>query len=168
MSAERTFRFRLQSRHAAPGSTCTDLAVQWLNPEGHWEPQELGLTMPGFRIYLISLLLCQHFYLVANARERDLHLERVTARFTVVASEDWRLRSVSGDFAIQLEAGQPYTGEQEETGTATPGACSEDGLAAIAERMQACPVSRNLPSAVEKRTTLRVLNGSEGDPQSEG
>lgn len=167
MSAERIFRFRLQSHHAAPASTCTDMAVQWLNPEGHWEPQELSLTMPGFRIYLISLLLCQHLYLVANARERDLHLERVTARFTVVASEDWRLRSVSGDFAIQLEGGQLHTGQREATGTADPGTCSEDDLAAIAARMQACPVSRNLPSAVQKRTTLRVLNRSEGDLDSE-
>ena len=45
--------------------------------------------MPGFRIYLISLLLCQHFYLVANAREKAIPLQQVEADFFVTTSSDW-------------------------------------------------------------------------------
>jgi uncharacterized OsmC-like protein len=148
MTPERLFRFRLQSRHSAPERASTDLAVQWLSPEGLWEPQELTLTMPGFRIYLISLLLCQHFYLVANARERGIPLERVEADFAVSAGEDWILQSVTGEFQIQLDGSALVQ---------RGGSMSEEDLAFIEERMKACPVSRNLASSVEKRTRLKVF-----------
>jgi hypothetical protein len=147
MTSSRQFRFRLQSQHPAPERTSTDLAVQWLNAEDNWEPQNLSLTMPGFRIYLISLLLCQHYYLVANARERQLPLARVEAEFSVTATQDWILKSVIGTFQVQLDAGD---------GRGLP----EQGLAAdiagIQERMKACPVSRNLQEGVEKITTIQI------------
>lgn len=148
MTPERTFSFRLQSRHPAPDRSSTDLAVQWLDADGHWEPQRLDLAMPGFRIYLISLLLCQHLYLVANAQERRIPLGRVEAEFTVVASEDWMLRSVVGDFRIWLDGAGGAEGSE-------PG--SADDLVSIEERMKVCPVSRNLPSGVHKHTTVRVM-----------
>ena len=90
---ERTFPFRLRSSHAAPDRATQDLVVEFLGDSGEWEPQQLSLTMPGFRIYLISLLLCQHVYLVANARdgscqERCHPLEAFYASFAKVT---WRL-----------------------------------------------------------------------------
>jgi hypothetical protein len=73
--SERTFQFRLRSSHPAPDRATQDLVVEFLGDSGAWELQQLSLTMPGFRIYLISLLLCQHFYLVANAREKAIPLQ---------------------------------------------------------------------------------------------
>ena len=70
--SQRTFHFRLRSIHRPPERSTSDLVVEFLSDTGLWEPQQLSLTMPGFRIYLISLLLCQHFYLVANAREKAI------------------------------------------------------------------------------------------------
>jgi hypothetical protein len=145
MTSTRRFSFRLQSFHPAPERTSTDLAVQWLNAEGEWEPQELSLTMPGFRIYLISLLLCQHFYLVANARERQLPLARVDGEFSVTTSGDWILKSVIGSFRLQLDHGA--AGERKQ-------AVTDGDLNDIQERMKGCPVSRNLPVGVEKLTSL--------------
>lgn len=147
MTPDRLFRFRLQSRHPAPERAITDLAVQWLSPEGLWEPQELTLTMPGFRIYLISLLLCQHFYLVVNACERRIPLERVEADFSVSTGEDWILHSVTGEFQIQLDGSALVQGGSSMLG---------DDLTFIEERMKACPVSRDLASGVEKRTREKV------------
>jgi hypothetical protein len=122
--------------------------VQWLNPGGNWEPQQLSLTMPGFRIYLISLLLCQHHYLVANALERDLPLERVQAEFCVTAADNWIIQSVSGRFRVTLNGdGGPGNNTQ----------VAQSDLDYIKERMQACPVSRNLPPGVEKLTSLDVI-----------
>jgi hypothetical protein len=146
MTTDRSFRFRLQSRHSPPERTSGDLAVQWLNGEGRWEPQELHLTMPGFRIYLISLLLCQHFYLVANARERGIPLARVDGELTVCTGEDWRLRSVIGEFRLELDPASAAGG--------VPGVAAGD-LRYLQERMKECPVSRNLPAEVEKITVVK-------------
>ena len=86
---ERSFQFRLRSSHPAPDRATQDLVVEFLGDSGEWEPQQLSLTMPGFRIYLISLLLCQHFYLVANAREKAIPLQQVEADSVVTTSSDW-------------------------------------------------------------------------------
>lgn len=147
MTTTRRFRFRLQSHHPGPEPSSNDLSVQWLNGEGRWEPQELSLTMPGFRLYLISLLLCQYVYLVANARERQIPLAGVQAEFTVTAAQDWILQSVIGDFRMQLHAAE---------GNATAPLVPESDLAYIQERMKGCPVSRNLQAGVEKITSVRL------------
>jgi hypothetical protein len=140
-------QFRLQSEHQPPGGTSSDLTVQWLNPEGSWEPQQLSLTMPGFRIYLISLLLCQHHYLVANALERELPLQRVETEFGVTAADNWILQSVRGRFRVILNVAD---------GTGQSPQVAQTDLDYIKERMQACPVSRNLPPGVDKFTAVDV------------
>ncbi len=66
--------------------------------------------MPGFRIYLISLLLCQHFYLVANAREKAIPLQQVEADFLVTTSSDWIVAGVEGDFRIRLDGAASAAG----------------------------------------------------------
>ncbi len=140
--SERTFRFRLRSSHRAPERNTTDLVVEFLSDSGLWEPQQLSLTMPGFRIYLISLLLCQHFYLVANAREKAIPLQEVQADFNVTTSSDWIIASVEGSFGIRLDPGS------------TP---SEDAIGYMQERMKLCPISRNLPEGVAKSISLNNL-----------
>ncbi|WP_255024124.1 hypothetical protein [Cyanobium sp. T1G-Tous] len=101
--SERNFQFRLRSSHPAPDRATQDLVVEFLGDSGEWETQQLSLTMPGFRLYLISLLLCQHFYLVANAREKAIPLQQVEADFIVNTSSDWIVASVNGDFRIRLD-----------------------------------------------------------------
>jgi hypothetical protein len=119
-----------------------------LGDSGAWEPQQLSLTMPGFRIYLISLLLCQHFYLVANAREKAIPLQQVEADFLVTTSSDWIVAGVEGDFRIRLDAA---ASEQER------GLADADAIAYMQERMKLCPISRNLPDGVRKRIDLTSL-----------
>ena len=51
--------------------------VEFLNDSGLWEAQQLSFTLPGFRIDLISLLLCQHVDRVANAHEKGTALQEV-------------------------------------------------------------------------------------------
>ncbi|MCT0210140.1 MAG: hypothetical protein DCF18_12585 [Cyanobium sp.] len=145
---ERTFQFRLRSSHPAPDRATHDLVVEFLSDSGAWEPQQLSFTMPGFRIYLISLLLCQHFYLVANAREKAIPLLQVEADFVVTTSSDWIVARVEGDFRIQLDAAF----EQER------GLADAEAIAYIQERMKLCPVSRNLPDGVCKRIVLTSLS----------
>lgn len=150
MSA-RTFLFRLRSSHhtAGPGPEAASdtLSVDVQNAEGQWEPQHPDLTTPGFRLYLLSLLLCQHFYLVANAREMGVPLEEVTGTFRVTTSEDWILQEVRGEFMLRLQDGDEAH-QQSATDPST--------LATIQQRMKLCPVSRNLPEGVRKDTVLRL------------
>ncbi len=152
MASPRAFHFRLRSRHPAPERASRDLALAFLTDAGTWEPQELGWTLPGFRLYLISLLLCQHFYLVANARERDLPLQEVEADFLVTTSADWIVASVAGDFRLRLDPAAT---------AAELGRVDAAAIAFLEERMKLCPVSRNLPEGVEKRIVVRPLPAGE-------
>ena len=144
----RNFQFRLRSSHSAPDRATQDLVVEFLGDSGSWEPQLLSLTMPGFRLYMISLLLCQHFYLVANAREKAIPLQQVDADFLVTTSSDWIVASVTGDFRIRLDG----AASAQERGRA-----DADAIAYLEERMKLCPISRNLPDGVRKRIELTSL-----------
>lgn len=140
--SERTFRFRLRSSHRPPERSTTDLVVEFLSDSGLWEPQQLSLSMPGFRIYLISLLLCQHFYLVANAREKGIALQQVQADFKVTTSPDWIIEHVDGDFRIRLDQ---------------DASANEEAIAYMQERMKLCPISKNLPDSVGKTINVTTM-----------
>jgi hypothetical protein len=92
--------------------------------------------------------LCQHFYLVANAREKAIPLQQVEADFLVTTSSDWIVAGVEGDFRIRLDAA---ASEQER------GLADVDAMACMQERMKLCPISRNLPDGVHKRIDLTSL-----------
>lgn len=144
----RTFQFRLHSQHTPPERQTTNLVVESLNEQRVWEAQQLSLTLPGFRLYLMSLLLCQHFYLVANALEQHIPLQEVEADFEVTTSRDWIVTAVAGDFRIRLDtSASPQDHKLVDRGV----------IASIQERMKLCPVSRNLPDGVHKRMDLTVL-----------
>jgi hypothetical protein len=142
---QRTFQFRLRSSHAAPDHATGSLVVELLAESGEWQPQNPSLTTPGFRLYLLSLLLCQHHYLVANAQERGIPLHQVEGNFTVITSADWILENVEGDFRMMLDPGA----SSEERGRA-----DGEAITYIKERMKLCPVSRNLPQIVTKSIAL--------------
>jgi hypothetical protein len=147
--SQRTFRFRLRSSHQAPDRSTSNLVVEFLSDSGLWEPQQLSFSTPGFRIYLISLLLCQHFYLVANAREKQIPLRQVEADFLVTTSSDWIVAAVEGDFRIRLDAGAS-AGERQ--------LADAEAIAYMQERMKLCPISRNLPEGVRKRIDLSTAS----------
>jgi hypothetical protein len=69
---ERTFHFRLHSSHPAPDRATDGLVVEFLTDSGEWQPQQLSLTMPGFRFHLIPLLLCQHVHIATLAERMKL------------------------------------------------------------------------------------------------
>jgi uncharacterized OsmC-like protein len=143
----RTFHFRLRSRHLPPERATSDLLVDLRTGSGQWEPQPLSFATPGFRIYLLSLLLCQHFYLVANAQERGIPLGQVEGQLVVTTSADWIVTAVEGNFRIHLDPGARDDQRQRADGEA---------IAAVQERMKLCPVSRNLSAGVHKRIDLSV------------
>jgi hypothetical protein len=153
--SERRFQFRLCSHHPPPDRASTDLRVELLDEKGEWRLQPPGLDTPGFRLFLLSLLLCQHFYLVANARERGLPLLRVDGEFTVTTGADWILQRLDGLFRLRLDPAAPAAERRR---------ADAEAIAFIAERMKLCPVSRNLPAAVAKAVAVRVEDGENCSP----
>ena len=139
---ERTFTFRLCSGHAAADCSTQSLELDMLGEAGDWLPQLPSVTLPGFRLYLLSLLLCLHYALVVNARERGFRLKRVEGRFDVFCV-DWKLQQYVATFDLGLE---PAAVDSADAGS----------LASIAESMKLCPVSRNLSAGVDKQITLQV------------
>ncbi len=153
--SERRFHFRLCSHHPAPDRSSTGLRVELLDENGEWQIQTPGLETPGFRLFLLSLLLCQHFYLVANARERALPLLRVDGTFTVTTGADWILQRLDGTFTLGLDPAAPAAERRR---------ADAEAIAFIAERMKLCPVSRNLPAGVAKAVAVRVEDGGSDRP----
>ena len=141
------FQFRLRSSHSALATNTQSLVVEWLSDSGVWEPQVPTLTTPGFRLYLLSLLLCQHHYLVANATERAIPLQQVAGAFTVTSSADWIVEQVNGEFHLHLDPG---------ASTEERSRADADAIGYISERMKLCPVSRNLPASVQKAINLHL------------
>ena len=138
------FQFQLQSRHGAAGDS---LSVDFRNGEQEpWQPLQPSLQTPGFRLFLLSLLLCQHHYLVANAVERHLPLAAVDGVLSVTASADWMVEAVEGTFQVRLEAAD---------GGPTP-ELDEPSRAFLERRMKVCPVSRNLPGTVTKSIVVQA------------
>ncbi|WP_216900732.1 hypothetical protein [Synechococcus sp. CCY 9618] len=141
------FHFRLHSHHGGPDHATQSLSVDIRNDDNdRWLPLEPSLQTPGFRLYLLSLLLCQHHYLVANALERHLPLKAVDGELSVTTSSGWMIESVNGTFRVSLE---PAAGE------ATP-ALDPDIIAFLERRMTVCPVSRNLPAKVTKAIAVEA------------
>jgi hypothetical protein len=110
-----------------------------LEVDGEWQPLTLGTTLPPFRAFVCSVLMCQHAYLRMNANERGL-VVRVATGELWMRTEEWLVREVTAHFQVALQSGYPST----------------DDLAFISGRMRDCPISRNLSNAT-RETTLEVL-----------
>ncbi len=80
--------------------------------------------------------MCQHAYLRMNAAERGLVLGSVRGELRV-ATEDWTVLSIESRFDLELREGVP----------------TDEDISSIRERIEECPIARNLPNAT-KRTTL--------------
>ncbi|MFZ0406769.1 MAG: hypothetical protein WAM11_01480 [Cyanobium sp.] len=145
----RTFEFRLRSSHGDPDLTSQSVEVDRLSEEGDWQPQNPSLSTAPFRLHLIALLLCLHFHLVSEARERQIPLQQVVADLTVTVSNSWDLEAVVASFQLRLDPG------------ASPEArarASEEAIGAMRERMQHSPVPRNRPAAVPMTLNIALQN----------
>jgi len=84
MKQHATFEFPPVQQPRAADPASDELLVEFplLRRTGSTTPQ--ASATPGFRLYLLSLLLCQHFYLGgANAQERPFLCKTVEGTFTV-------------------------------------------------------------------------------------
>ena len=153
--SQRTFHFRLHSRPTGAEPASASLQLERQDETGAWEALILSISTPGFRLYLGSMLVCLHYHLVAEARQRGLSLRGVEASFSASAAADWALTKLRGDFQLQLE----HSAEPTETAAANANASRSDAevIDAIRERMLHCPVFRNLDPAVPRTLQLQLV-----------
>lgn len=149
-STDRYFHFRLFSLHDKDLNT-KDFTIEALS-NGTWEKQTPSFSMPGFRQYLVSLVVCQHFYLIANAKERDIPIQTVEGEITITTGKDWIIKEFEGSFVLGLD---PSVSNDVCKVKASP-----DNLNYCRERMTLCPVSKNLPAGTNKNITI-CLKGDE-------
>jgi hypothetical protein len=153
--SQRTFSFRLRSHLTGAEPASASLQLERQDETGAWEALVPSIATPGFRLYLSSMLICLHYHLVAEARERGLSLRAVEGSFRATAAADWALTELRGDFQLQLEdAAQPIGAV-----AANPSEAMGDAelIDAIRERMLHCPVFRNLDSSVPRTLQLQLI-----------
>jgi hypothetical protein len=137
--SERTFNMRLKSTYEGSTNTIASLAVEHL-VKGEWQPLDLGITAPGFDIFVYAVFTCQHLYFRTNCAERKLLLSSAEGSIVIGADRDWNMETLQVYFSGQLGSGQ----------------ASPDDINYIVARMRQCPVSRNIRevSGAESTVTL--------------
>jgi hypothetical protein len=133
----RVFEYRLESLHGESDNELRSVTCERLGDDG-WVAYAVSMTGSPFATFVYAAFVCQLAYLRMNATERGLALERVRGRFRMV-TDGWLVNSIEAEFWMRLRGGQP----------------TDEDLAFIVERMQGCPVSRNLALA-QKQTLLHV------------
>ena len=137
MMTKHIFNLRLAATYESSENKVATLEVQALTDDG-WEPLNLNAMTPGFLVYVYSIFTCQHLFLRTNSTERGLVLASSKGEILVEASEDWYLANVDVRFDVNLVAGD----------------ANKENIDYIISRMKQCPVSKNLPSNIQTRTTV--------------
>ncbi len=136
------FNLRMIATYTPPDNNIVTLNVEALI-DNVWTVLDLDTRTPGFLVYVYAMFNCQHTFLRSNATERNLTLAYSQGSILVEASEDWYLEKVDVQFEVTLAGGD----------------ASQDDIDYIVERMQQCPVSKNLPRNIDSRTRVGFQHG---------
>lgn len=136
------FRLRMSASYGSSENDIASLDVQLLN-ENEWEALDLNTKTPGFLIYVYSIFTCQHMFLRTNGSERNMAFASSQGEILVETSEEWIMEKVDVRFDVKLVAGEAST----------------DNIDYIISRMKLCPVSKNLPQAIESHTIVELHDG---------
>jgi hypothetical protein len=134
---ERSFRLRQFCRYDDPDNNIANLEVEVM-ADGRWEPFDLNVHTPGFLLFVYTILTCQHRYLRTNCAEKEFRLESASGSIDLLASEDWVVQKLHIRFDARLKSGSP----------------TQEDVAYIVERMEQCPVSKNLKAIPDSRTEI--------------
>jgi uncharacterized OsmC-like protein len=136
------FQLRMSASYGSSENDIASLDVQMLN-ENEWEALDLNTKTPGFLIYVYSIFTCQHMFLRTNGSERNMAFASSQGEILVETSEEWIMEKVDVRFDVKLVAGEAST----------------DNIDYIISRMKLCPVSKNLPQAIESLTSVEFHDG---------
>ncbi len=126
MSSHR-FQLRASYRYRGDHNEIDSLDADILTDDG-WQALDLGLSTPGFLIFVYSFLVCQHTYFHANCTESEIRLESAVVELLLLADEDWKIDRIGVEITASLRDGEPGL----------------DTIDYVESRMRQCPVSINL------------------------
>ena len=136
-----TFKMRLKCRYIDPANNIDQLQVENFSNNA-WQALDLNIQSPGFDIFTYALFTCQHMYFRLNAAERNLILASSEGLITIGTDNHRVIQSLSVDF----------------TGTLKSGTATDDTIDYIKERMLLCPVSINLKSITDNKTSVSFVH----------
>ena len=137
---ERHFQMRLHGQYQEPENSVASLRVEIFGEED-WQVFDLNSGSAGFLIFVYAVLNCQHMYMRLNCAERGLLLDTAEGFIHVITTEDWLLSDLRVEFTGNLRSGTPV----------------QDDLDYIVDRMEHCPVSRNLEYQASGHTRLVLV-----------
>lgn len=135
--SKRNFSMRLKSAYEGDTNTVSRLEVEH-RIDGQWRPLDLGLTSPGFDIFVYAVFTCQHMYFRVNCAERGLVLNSAEGSIAVGADEDWNMETLRVHFSGHLGSGE----------------AGPDDIDYIISRMKQCPVSKNIREVPDTGSTV--------------
>lgn len=138
--SERNFNMRMKTIYEGNTNTIENIVVDH-KVDNDWQPLDLGLTSPGFDIFVYAVFTCQHMYFRVNCAERNLELRSAEGSIVIGTDHDWNMDTLQVHFSGELRRGQ-----------ATP-----DDIDYIVSRMRQCPVSINLHKVTDAESTV-ILN----------
>ncbi len=130
--ATRRFQLKFEARYETEKNLVSELQA-WQRKQGSWQTLELDVSTPGFTTYVYSLLTCQHLYLRNSCAEKSLQMTSASGEILLKTNVDWIVTDVQAQFDIALRHGEAST----------------EDIEYIISRLKQCPVSRNLPGAVD-------------------
>lgn len=137
--SERNFNMRMKTTYEGNTNAIENIVVEH-KVNNEWQPLDLGLTSPGFDIFVYAVFTCQHMYFRVNCAERSLELESAEGSIEIGADHDWNMDTLQVHFSGQLRSGQAST----------------DDIDYIVSRMQQCPVSTNLLEVKNANSTVTL------------
>jgi hypothetical protein len=135
--SNRSFSMRLQCTYTGNTNTVDTLEVEH-KLANQWQQLDLGITSPGFDIFVYAVFACQHMYFRVNCAERGLVLGSAEGNIHIVTGQDWDMQTLQVNFSGQLDSGEVNPGD----------------IDYIISRMQQCPVSRNLKEIRDYKSTV--------------
>ena len=138
--SERNFNMRMKTIYEGDSNTIARIEVD-NKVDNQWQPLDLGLTTPGFDIFVYAVFTCQHMYFRVNCAERNLQLESAEGSIDIGTDNGWNMDTLRVHFTGELRSGQ----------------ASPDDIDYIVSRMRQCPVSINLQKVTNAESTV-ILN----------
>lgn len=138
--SDMNFQMRLHCSYVDDDNAIGALTVEHRNNDD-WQAIDLNFSTPGFDIFTYSILACQHMYFRINAAESGLILSSCDGLITMQTDEHRSIKALHVKFSGKLHHGEP----------------SQKKTEYIIQRMDQCPVSINLKSIDDRKTSITFV-----------
>ena len=139
MASQHDFHMRLRCRYEGDENKVATLEVEHL-VDGEWQALDLGISSPGFEVFVYAVFTCQHTYFRTNCAERGLVLDSAEGSILVGTDSDWVMDAMKVRISARLRGG----------------AARPEDIDYIVARMRQCPVSSNIREVAAAESSIEL------------